>query len=352
MWYEPILGKYIDYLARNRGLSANTIKSYRKDTEQCLHFLSLHGITDIKAVGSDGLRMWMAYESRNVARSSLARKIVSVRGFFEYLYTHGLLPSNPAQNLGTPKLPKTLPAVLTKKQADELMKVSGEEPSAGRAGNSQAQAAGSDRSREGENPGRADPKAEALFLRNDAIIELLYATGIRVAELAGLDLADIDFSSRTLRVTGKGNKQRVVPFGVPACRALDRWLAEGRGLLTARHQARSTGSAGSGDRHKTDGTGPGRDDVSEAVFLGEQGRRINQRQVRDVVHKLAHQAGVPDISPHALRHSAATHLLDGGADLREVQEMLGHSSLATTQRYTHVSMEQLTRKYEQAFPRA
>ena len=231
------------------------------------------------------------------------------------------------------------------------MKISGEEPSTGRAGNSQAQAAGSARSREGENPGRADPKAEALFLRNDAIIELLYATGIRVAELAGLDLADIDFSSRTLRVTGKGNKQRVVPFGVPACRALDRWLAEGRGLLTARHQAGNARSAGSGDRHKADGKGSVQD-AGEAVFLGEQGRRINQRQVRDVVHRLAHQAGVPDISPHALRHSAATHLLDGGADLREVQEMLGHSSLATTQRYTHVSMEQLTRKYEQAFPRA
>lgn len=351
MWYELILGKYTDYLARNRGLSANTIKSYRKDTEQCLHFLFLHGITDIKAVSSDGLRMWMAYESRNVARSSLARKIVSVRGFFEYLYTHGLLSSNPAQNLGTPKLPKTLPAVLTKKQADELMKISGEEPSVGRAGNSQAPAAGSDCSREGENPGRADPKAEALFLRNDAIIELLYATGIRVAELAGLDLADIDFSSRTLRVTGKGNKQRVVPFGVPACRALDRWLTEGRGLLTARRQARSAGSAGSGDRHKADGKGSVQD-TGEAVFLGERGGRINQRQVRDIVHKLAHQAGVPDISPHALRHSAATHLLDGGADLREVQEMLGHSSLATTQRYTHVSMEQLTRKYERAFPRA
>ena len=352
MWYEPILGKYTDYLVRNRGLSANTVKSYRKDTEQCLHFLFLHGITDIKAVSSDGLRMWMAYESRNVARSSLARKIVSVRGFFEYLYTHGLLQSNPAQDLGTPKLPKTLPAVLTKKQADELMKVSGEEPSAGRAGNSQAQAAGSGRSREGESPSRADdPKAGALFLRNDAIIELLYATGIRVAELAGLDLTDIDFSSRTLRVTGKGNKQRVVPFGVPACRALDRWLAEGRGLLTARRQAGNARSAGSGDRHKADGKGSVQD-AGEAVFLGKRGGRINQRQVRDVVHKLAHQAGVPDISPHALRHSAATHLLDGGADLREVQEMLGHSSLATTQRYTHVSMEQLTRKYEQAFPRA
>ncbi|MBF1674673.1 MAG: site-specific integrase, partial [Scardovia wiggsiae] len=134
MWYEPILGKYTDYLVRNRGLSANTIKSYRKDTEQCLHFLFLHGITDIKAVSSDGLRMWMAYESKYIAKSSLARKIVSVRGFFEYLYTHGLLQSNPAQDLGTPKLPKTLPAVLTKKQADELMKISGEEPSAGRAG--------------------------------------------------------------------------------------------------------------------------------------------------------------------------------------------------------------------------
>ncbi|KFI91626.1 tyrosine-type recombinase/integrase, partial [Bifidobacterium stellenboschense] len=167
-----------------------------------------------------------------------------------------------------------------------------------------------------------------LRLRDAAVLELLYATGIRVAELVGLDVADVDFSSRTVRVTGKGNRQRVVPFGLPAQRALLAWLDGGRPVLL-----HGDGSC-------------------RALFLGSRGGRLNQRIARDVVHEESRRAGVPDISPHALRHSAATHLLDGGADLREVQEMLGHSSLKTTQRYTHVSIEQLKSRYAQAFPRA
>lgn len=159
------------------------------------------------------------------------------------------------------------------------------------------------------------------------MMELLYATGIRVGELVGIDIADIDFVQRTVRVTGKGDKQRVVPFGAPAACALDQWLQAGRPALAS-------------------------DRSGEALFLGRRGGRVDQRIVRQVVHREARKAGVPDISPHALRHSAATHMLDGGADLREVQEMLGHASLRTTQRYTHVSMEQLKQRYRQAFPRA
>ena len=163
---------------------------------------------------------------------------------------------------------------------------------------------------------------------------LLYATGIRVAELVSMDIADIDFSNRTIKVTGKGNKQRVVPFGLPAQRALEIWLEQGRPVLA---------------RTATDAV---KSRAANALFLGARGGRIDQRIARDIVHRAAREAGVPDISPHALRHSAATHMLDGGADLREVQEMLGHSSLKTTQRYTHVSIEQLKNRYGQAFPRA
>lgn len=159
------------------------------------------------------------------------------------------------------------------------------------------------------------------------MLEVLYATGIRVAELVSMDLGSVHYSNRTITVTGKGDKQRVVPFGVPAQHALEQWTEQGRPcLMTPRS--------------------------GNALFLGARGARIDQRVVRGVVHREAARAGVPDISPHALRHSAATHMLDGGADLREVQEMLGHSSLETTQRYTHVSIEQLKSRYKQAFPRA
>ena len=149
-----------------------------------------------------------------------------------------------------------------------------------------------------------------------------------------MDIADIDFSNRTIKVTGKGNKQRVVPFGLPAQRALETWLEQGRPVLA---------------RTATDAV---KSRAANSLFLGARGGRIDQRIARDIVHRAAREAGVPDISPHALRHSAATHMLDGGADLREVQEMLGHSSLKTTQRYTHVSIEQLKNRYGQAFPRA
>ena len=181
---------------------------------------------------------------------------------------------------------------------------------------------------------REDQEVQAaLQVRDAAMLELLYATGMRVAELCGLDLDDVNRHSRTVKVLGKGSKERVLPYGLPADRALDRWLGEGRPVL-AGATAKSARKAG------------------QALFLGQLGGRVGQRQVRKVVHQAAGQAGVPDIAPHALRHSAATHMLDGGADLREVQEMLGHSSLRTTQRYTHVSIEQLRARYRQAFPRA
>ena len=339
-WYDAPLDAYLGFLKANRGLSGNTLRAYGTDVGECLHLLALRGATGLNAVRIDDLRLWMAHESRGHARSSMARKTVAVRGFFRYCYEHGLTASDPAAGLMTPKIPATLPAVLTEAQAARLAD-SADEEAAQRPGEgggadatpkaTDAKATDADRSvGEGLGAGQrreSAPAAEALLLRDAAIVELLYATGIRVAELAGLDVTDVDFSRRTVRVTGKGNKQRVVPFGAPAAAALERWLgAQGRPLLA--------------------------DGGQTALFVGARGGRINPRIARGVVHAEARHAGVPDISPHALRHSAATHMLDGGADLREVQEMLGHASLATTQRYTHVSIEQLKRRYDQAFPRA
>nr|WP_217625558.1 tyrosine recombinase XerC [Bifidobacterium callimiconis] len=329
---------FLEYLDRNRGLSANTVRSYGADLAECLHILHLYGVTSLNAVTVDDLRSWLAHESRSHARSSMARKVVSVRSFFAFLQDHGMIASDPAAGLKTPKIPTTLPAVLSESQAETLMNsVDAAASSVPAADPSPASSAAFSSTvvpdGHGESKGASSvpvsPQQQALALRDAAIMELLYATGIRVSELTGLDLNDIDFSARTIRVTGKGNKQRVVPFGAPASKALSQWLEEGRPWILE-HAGRS----------------------ETAVFLGARGKRIDPRQARTVVHRSAAKAGVPDIGPHALRHSAATHMLDGGADLREVQEMLGHSSLQTTQRYTHVSIEQLTRRYNQAFPRA
>lgn len=326
------LQAFLRFLKANRGLSANTLKAYAGDVGGCLHSLELRGIDDLREVTVDDLRAWLAGRSRSHARSSLAREVVAVRGFFAWAHEHGEIVVNPAASLATPKIPTTLPTVLSEAQAEQLMDSVGQPGDTGVCGDSDPDSGGSG---EGTTDTGASPGADATreareqvtSLREAAILETLYATGIRVAELVGLDRRDVDFASRTLKVTGKGDKQRVVPFGLPAAHALEAWLDRGRPELA-------------------------RDISGDALFLGARGGRIDQRVVRDIVHKAAARAGVPDISPHALRHSAATHLLDGGADLREVQELLGHSSLATTQRYTHVSIEQLKSRYAQSFPRA
>lgn len=223
----------------------------------------------IREDGLDGvtlsdLRMWMGEESHHVSKSSLARKTIAIRRFFAWALEHGVLTHNPASALKTPKLPQTLPAVLNEPQAGALMD------------EADAEAARRD----------DDPHARALALRDCAMLEVLYATGIRVAELVSMDLGSVHYGNRTIIVTGKGDKQRVVPFGVPAQHALEQWTEQGRPcLMTPRS--------------------------GNALFLGARGARIDQRVVRGVVHREAARAGVPDISPHALRHSAATHMLDG-----------------------------------------
>jgi integrase/recombinase XerC len=227
----------------------------------------------------------------------MARRSAALRTFCAWATANGFMPADPAQLLASPKTGRSLPAVLRADEAERLMD--------------------------------ADPDApDAVVLRDRAIVELLYGAGLRVSELAGLDVDDLDRGRRLVRVLGKGSKQRTVPFGVPAARALDDWLGRGRTALAV------------------DGSGP-------ALFLGVRGRRIDPRTVRELVHRRAARVdGAPDIGPHALRHSAATHLLEGGADLRSVQEVLGHASLSTTQIYTHVSVERLRRSYQRAHPRA
>jgi len=300
-----LLASYRGYLALQRDLSGHTVRAYLVDINDLLSFLGV-GEGDAEPVDAAlatldlaDLRDWLAaMAASGRSRATLARRSASVRTFSAWAFEAGLLTSDVAARLRSPRVDNRLPGVLTTQQASQLLTTAADLASDG----------------------------EVLAVRDLAIIETLYATGVRVSELAGLDVADLDHSQRTLRVLGKGRKERTVPYGLPAARALEAWLGR-RGEICA-------------------------DDAGDALFLGARGRRIDPRAVRDVVHRLCAAAQVPDLGPHGLRHSAATHVLGGGADLRSVQELLGHSSLATTQRYTHVSAERLRSVYEQAFPRA
>jgi len=285
------------------------------------------------------LRAWLAHQGIDgAARNTLARRAASARAFTAWLTRTGHLSADPGARLRSPQVGRPLPTVLRQDQAADLMDVAGR-----RADTARALAAASPSGLPRVPGGAGAPEGgaasrhaaaieagrrAALALRDRAVVELLYATGIRVSELAGLDLGDVDDERRLVRVLGKGAKERAVPFGLPAAKALTLWTAEGRPVLV--------------------GSGSG-----EALFLGLRGRRVDPRQVRQAVHDLVDQVnGAPAMGPHGLRHSAATHLLDGGADLRSVQEILGHATLATTQIYTHISVERLRSGYRQAHPRA
>lgn len=299
---EAILEEFDEYLALQCGRSEHTRRAYLGDLRSLFEFAD----PQISEAGLDALslpllRSWLAAQAAaGAARTTLARRTSSVKTFTAWAVRRGLIAADPAVRLQVPKARRTLPSVLRQDQALDAM-------AAAKSGAQQG-----------------DP----LALRDRLIVELLYATGIRVSELCGLDLDDVDTSRRLLRVLGKGNKQRTVPFGVPAQTALTAWLADGRPALA------------------TADSGP-------ALLLGVRGRRLDPRQARTVVHQtIAAVDGAPDIGPHGLRHSAATHLLEGGADLRVVQELLGHSTLATTQLYTHVTVARLRAVHDQAHPRA
>lgn len=285
---------FTSYLNRERSLSDNTIRAYIGDLESFSSHLNALGVNDLSALNISHLRSWLAnQQSKGASRTTLSRRATSIKLFTKWAHKEGLLPTDVGFNLATPKAHRILPEILDVKQADIAMQ---------------------------SLESFAEESGETTAIRNLAMVEMLYASGARVSELCGLDLKDIDYDRQTIRVIGKGSKERVIPIGRPAIAALEKWLAVRSQLAN--------------------------DKSGNAVFLGARGKRIDQRQVREVVYKTI------ELGPHALRHSAATHLLEGGADLRTVQEILGHASLSTTQIYTHVSAERLHSAFKQAHPRA
>jgi integrase/recombinase XerC len=329
------VGAFVAHLRDERGLSGHTVTAYRRDLIQFLQFAGRAGVTDPGRVEPLLLRRFLALQrTRGLAAASIARKAAALRAAFRFLARRGLVPDDPAAGLGAPRGPRRLPVVLKPRQVDRLL--AGPEP--------------------------VDP----IGLRDRAILELLYATGIRVGELCGLGLADVDLAADTVLVLGKGAKQRAVPFGEPARVALLEYLVNGRAAMLpnpdrpppSTRASRRAGAAATPASRRPGAGDPrasGRDAAAdrEALFFNRRRRPITQRDVRGMLERYRAAAGVPaGTSPHTLRHSYATHLLEGGADLRAVQELLGHVSLTTTQTYTHVSNERLRRVYEQAHPRA
>ncbi|GHC93707.1 tyrosine recombinase XerC [Nocardiopsis terrae] len=293
-----VLERFAAYLSGELGRSPHTVRGYLADLRSLLIHLDEHGHTpadlDVPLV-----RAWLSTaRARGASRSTVARRVAAVRALTRYLHREGVLATDPGPRLATPAQQRSLPAVLQEEQVGAALSAAAPE--------------------------------SPVELRRHAVVELLYATGVRVAELCALDLADLDRSRDTVRVLGKGDRERTVPVGAPALEALDAWITGGRPELTVPATGANNGSA---------------------LFLGARGRRLGVRQAREDVHAHLRAAGL-DSAPHGLRHSAATHLLNGGADLRSVQEFLGHSSPRSTQIYTHVSVDRLRSAYQQAHPRA
>jgi integrase/recombinase XerC len=299
---DEVFAAFERHLHGDRNLSTHSIRAYLGDLKSLLHHLEALGVLDISRLQLSHIRSWLAtMQVKGGARTSLSRRAVSIRLFTKWAFKTGLTATDVGFSLAIPKAHRTLPDVLDIPNALLAMQAL-----ATRVG-------------EEETP---------TALRDCAMVEVLYASGARVAELCGLDFVDVDYERQTIRVLGKGNKERTIPIGNPAMSALKAWLGDGRPKLANKES-------------------------STAVFIGVRGKRIDQRTVRTVVYEaLSALEGVERMGPHGLRHSAATHLLEGGADLRTVQEILGHASLATTQIYTHVSTERLQKAFKQAHPRA
>jgi integrase/recombinase XerC len=312
------LAAFERYLRSERSLSPHTVRAYVGDVRSLLEHAARDGVREPGGLGLTQLRSWLADQhSSGGARATLARRGAAARAFTAFACRGGWLATDPGPQLGTLTTRRALPHVLRQDQIRAALDAAGQRANAARTA--------------AEAAVKAAPEAEveaAVALRDAAVLELLYATGIRVSELCGLSAGSFDLGRRTVRVLGKGDKERTVPVGVPALRAVTRWLDEGRPVLA------------------TAASGP-------AVFLGVRGGRLDPRTARRIVHQRLREAGTDrDTGPHGLRHSAATHLLEGGADLRSVQEILGHASPVTTQIYTHVSIERLKSSYRQAHPRA
>jgi integrase/recombinase XerC len=302
-----LIQQFMHYLALEKNASPHTCRCYRKDLEGFEDFLKSMGMylnpagdVEIEKVDRMAIRKYMSFLHRKNKKSSIARKISTLRSFFKYLIREQILPSNPAKSVSSPKVEKTLPTTLTVDEAFRLME--------------------SPRS----IPEKSSEMSKQNGVRDRAILELLYSSGLRVSELVGLNLNQLDSDLGIVRVMGKGRKERIVPVGVKAIDALKSYL-EGRG-----------GSAG-----------------EDPIFINSSGGRLTARTVGRLIKKYTRHSGIfRKVSPHSLRHTFATHLVDAGADIREIQEMLGHSSLSTTQRYTHVSMGKLMEVYDKAHPRS
>ena len=305
---EKLIEQFLEHLRYERNVSAHTLRNYSSDLEQFLDFLApldkysgKRTTPDVSQIDHLTIREWLAsLHTAQKKKASIARKLAALRTFFQFLVREGMLELNPAKLVATPKQEKKLPKHLSVEEAVRFI----------------------------ESP----DETTDLGKRDRAMLELMYATGVRVAELTTLNLEDVDFKNKLVRVTGKRRKQRIVPFGDPAGEAI-------RNYLTVREKFLFNAPVSS------------RED--DALFLNYQGTRITTRSVGRMVEKYIRLcAGMHNISPHALRHSFATHLLDNGADLRDIQELLGHARLSTTQVYTHVSMEKLIEVYDKAHPKA
>jgi site-specific recombinase XerD len=294
--WRHALAAFVTHLRDERGLAEHTVAAYERDARQLAAFCDAFGIVDPDEVEPLVLRRWLAHlADRRYARASMARKAAAARSLFALLARKGLTAADPAVDLGTPKGQRRLPRVLRQDQVAALLE--------------------------------APPAATPAGLRDRALLELLYAAGARVAEAVGLDVDGVDLARGLVTLHGKGDKHRLVPLGEPACLAVEHWLHEGRPALA------------------TEASGA-------ALFLGVRGGRLSQRDARSAVQRAALTAGLGPVTPHTLRHSYATHLLEGGADLRSVQELLGHIALSTTQLYTHLSRDHLRSSYEHSHPRA
>jgi integrase/recombinase XerC len=295
-----VLDDFVVHLESAKGYSLHTVRGYESDIREFLEFITLKNVEELRALSLDNLRDWLwALNQSGAAKASIARKSAALRSFTAWSFKTGHLAEDPGLKLRSPKTSRTLPKVVSKDSIASIF--------------------------ETLSAKAADNNPESL--RDQLIVELLYATGIRVSELAALDLTSVDYGRNVIRVIGKGNKERVVPFGQPARDALDLWVRLGR------------------PEYETEKSG-------QALLLNSRGKRVGVRQIYGLVSAILEATPTGKAGPHAFRHSAATHLLDGGADLRAVQELLGHASLGTTQIYTHVSIERLKDGYKNAHPRA
>ncbi|MGA8145411.1 MAG: tyrosine recombinase XerC [Candidatus Acidiferrales bacterium] len=318
---KQMIEKFVDYLRYERNASPNTIREYRRDLQQFMAFLTPPGekVMPLGHIDHRVIREFVGWSyDQKLEKSSVARKLAALRTFFKYCVREGVVKQNPARLVSTPKLPKRVPRVIT---AEEMNAFLDNILSAGAAAPKRKRPA---------SPRRQET-AKLMVKRDRAILELLYASGLRVSELVGLNLGDIDRAGQMLRVLGKGRKERVVPFGTNAQTALEAYWPVRDEILNRQ----------------------GADPELQAVFLNHFACRLGTRTVREIVTKYSRLANVNwGLHPHSLRHAFATHLLADGADLRAIQELLGHVSLSTTQRYTQASIEQLMNVYDKAHPHA